>query len=111
LARTAAVSEVEVSVSTDSELNVRATTRRKAASSRSAGTAASVKTRAIIVAMSGSIMPTPLAMPTTDAPPARADATLGRVSVVMMARAAATASVPAKGGRTAARPARTRSIG
>ncbi len=42
--------------------------------------------------MSGSIMPTPLASPTTRAGPAQRSAVFGRVSVVMMARATSTAS-------------------
>ncbi len=61
------------------------------ASSSSAATAASVQNRVISVAMSGSIIPTPLAMPTT-APPRRrrscARRTLATVSVVMIAAAA-----------------------
>jgi hypothetical protein len=53
---------------------------------------ASVKTNASMVAMSGAIMPDPLAMPAmaTSAPPIRAVAVapFGKVSVVMMALAA-----------------------
>ena len=62
-----AVSLVDVSVSTLTQLNVRSTTRRNVASSSSAPISASVVITAIIVAMSGSIIPTPLAMPTTTA--------------------------------------------
>ena len=68
---------------------------------------------AIIVAMSGSIIPTPLAMPTTRAGPAPtvAAATLATVSVVMIP-AAAPLGVGAVGrGGIAATPARMRSIG
>uniref|UniRef100_A0A6J7Q2U8 Unannotated protein n=1 Tax=freshwater metagenome TaxID=449393 RepID=A0A6J7Q2U8_9ZZZZ len=65
LASTIAVSLVEVSVSTDTELKVLSTTLRNIASSASGAISASVKIRAIIVAMFGSIMPTPLATPTT----------------------------------------------
>src|SRR4028118_1094328 len=53
---------------------------------------ASVKTKDSMVAMSGAIMPAPLAMPlrVTSTPPSRAVrvATFGKVSVVMMALAA-----------------------
>ena len=69
-----------------------------------------------MVAMSGSIMPTPLAMPTTLASPpstVRTDAlaTLGWVSVVMIPVAAANASVPSNGPCNDDRCARIRSIG
>ena len=57
-----------------------------------ASTSASVRTNASMVAMSGSIMPTPLATPTTRAGPACCTAVLGTVSVVIMARATLTAS-------------------
>ena len=55
-----------------------------------------MSTTAIIVAMSGSIIPTPLAIPTTRAGPSPtvAEATLGTVSVVMIPRAASSAEVP-----------------
>ena len=88
----AAVSLVDVSVSMLSALNVRSMTRRKAASSGSGSMAASVRKRVMRVAMSGSIIPTPLAMPTTRAGPTAASDALGTVSVVMMARAAPSAS-------------------
>ena len=80
------MSLVEVSVSTETQLNVRSMTRRKTASSRSPSTAASVNNRVISVAMSGSIMPTPLATPTTRAadPAMVASAVFITVSVVMM---------------------------
>ena len=63
--------------------------------------------------MSGSIIPTPLAMPTTRAGPSPipASATFGTVSVVIIARAAATASVPSGRPGIAATPARMRSSG
>ena len=66
---TTAVSDVEVSVSTDRLLNVGATTRRHSASRRSGSIAASVKAKVSIVAMLGSIMPTPFAIATTRADP------------------------------------------
>ena len=74
-------------------------------------TATSVAKKASMVAMSGRIMPAPLAMPVTTARrPAITkvrETSLGRVSVVMMARAArgqASASRPARAaGRAAAR--------
>ena len=107
----AAVSLVEVSVSMLSALKVRSITRRNIRSRSAVSTATSVRNSVISVAMSGSIMPTPLAMPTTRASPTAACATLGTVSVVMIARAAATASVPSNGGASEARWDRTRSIG
>ncbi len=65
--------------------------------------------------MSGSIMPTPLAIPTTRAVPvvagSVATATFGWVSVVMIPVAAAVAVVPSNGGRSDARCERIRSIG
>ena len=77
LAMMAAVSLVDVSVSMLSALNVRSMTRRKVASSGPGSTAASVRKRVMRVAMSGSIIPTPLAMPTTRAGPAAALGHLG----------------------------------
>ena len=64
------------------------------------GTSASVSTNASIVAMSGSIIPTPLATPTMLAVSPSvvgtfAEATFGRVSVVIMAVATSTASCSA----------------
>ena len=113
LASTTAVSLVDVSVSMLTQLNVRSTTRRKRSSSSAASTSASVTSTAIIVAMSGSIIPTPLAMPTTRAGPSPtvASATLATVSVVMMPMAARTASVSSGSRRHAATPARIRSSG
>ena len=99
----AAVSLVDVSVSMLNALKVRSITRRNSPSSASAATLASVQNSAISVAMSGSIIPTPLAMPTTRASPAVAAATFGTVSVVMIALAAANASVPVNGHASAAR--------
>jgi hypothetical protein len=63
--------------------------------------------------MSGSIIPTPLAMPTTRAGPApiMASAVFGTVSVVMIPRAAAVTSTPSGAVGSAATPARIRSIG
>ncbi len=96
------MSDVEVSVSTESELNVRSTTRPNMRSSSAAGSSASVNTKANIVAMSGSIMPTPLATPTIRQSPTCASAILGTVSVVIIASATAPASVT---GKRSARPA------
>jgi len=54
--------------------------------------------------MSGSIIPTPLAMPTTCASPAVASATFATVSVVMIALAASVSVAPeASGQRSASR--------
>ena len=66
--------------------------------------------------MSGSIMPTPLAIPTIDATPPSpvgtvADATLATVSVVIMAVAAGSASATSNGSASVSSFLRTRSIG
>ena len=81
-----------MSESTVMALNERSTALLSSACSAGAAIGASVKTNDSIVAMSGAIMPAPLAMPliVTSASPSltRAVATLGNVSVVMIARAA-----------------------
>jgi HK97 family phage major capsid protein len=104
---------VEVSVSTDTQLNVRSITRRNIASSSPASTRASVNTSEMRVAMSGSIIPTPLATPTTRAPEPsmRVSASLWTVSVVMIPRATDSASSSGRGEGIEARPARIRSMG
>ena len=61
------MSLVEVSVSMLTALRLRSITRRKDASSWARLISASVRKNASSVAMSGSIMPTPLAIPTIDA--------------------------------------------
>ena len=92
VAKSISVSDVEVSLSTVMQLNEASTPRDSSACSAGAAIGASVKTKLSIVAMSGAIMPAPLAMPliVTGTPPisAVAVASLGKVSVVMMARAA-----------------------
>jgi hypothetical protein len=70
-----------------------------------------VRTNDSIVARFGSSMPTPLATPTTVASPARARRTLGRVSVVMIAAATASASRSGSCTGIPCRPGRMRSIG
>ena len=72
-----AMSLVEVSVSTLKALKVLSTIRRKISSSLSELISASVVMTAIIVAIFGSIMPTPFAIPTIVAGPTEADATFG----------------------------------
>ena len=93
VANSSTVSLVEVSLSTVVQLKLAATPRASIACKAAAGIAASVKTKQSIVAMSGAIMPLPLAMPQmrTSVSPIRAVrvAALGKVSVVMMPRAAA----------------------
>ena len=73
-------------------LNVSSTASRSARSSSGCGTAASVVTNPSIVAIIGSIIPEPFAMPpiVTSRPPIaiRAAASFGNGSVVMIARAA-----------------------
>ena len=70
-------------------LNVSTTPSRSSACKAGAAIGASVKTKASMVAMSGAIMPAPLAKPlmVTVAPPSRAlaVASFGNVSVVMIA--------------------------
>ena len=92
LASSITQSLVEHSPSTVMALNVSSTTSRSARSSSGLGTAASVVTKPSIVAIIGSIMPEPLAMPpmATSRPPmlTRAAASFGNGSVVMIARAA-----------------------
>ena len=113
LARITAVSLVLVSVSTETQFSVRFTTSRNTESSDGASIAASVNTIAIIVAMSGSIMPTPFATPTMRAPDPATVASwiLCTVSVVMMPRATSSASWWGSGTGRRSMPARMRSIG
>src|SRR5207249_4902468 len=86
------VSFVLVSPSTEMALKLRSATRRNSGCSPAGSPTASVVSTASSVAMSGWIMPAPLAMPPTVTIPAgvskRTAQCLGRVSVVMMARAA-----------------------
>ena len=86
------MSLVEVSPSTVIELNERFAACRSSRSRTGAGRSASVKTKASMVAMSGAIMPDPLAMPpmTTGVSPIRAvaPAPFAKVSVVRIASAA-----------------------
>ena len=93
LARMAKVSLVEVSPSTEIMLKVFSVTWWMALSSMAGLMAQSVVTKQSMVAMLGWIMPLPLEMPPTFTvlPPisTSAAASLGRVSVVMMAVAAA----------------------
>ena len=92
LAKNITESEVDVSPSTESRLKVASVTRRSIARSRTGEIFASVARKQSIVAMLGSIMPAPLAIPwsVTFSPPSanRAEATLAKVSVVRIASAA-----------------------
>src|SRR2546425_5019871 len=82
------VSFVLVSPSTEMALKLRSATRRNSGCSPAGSPTASVVSTASSVAMSGWIMPAPLAMPPTVTIPAgvskRTAQCLGRVSVVMM---------------------------
>ncbi len=93
MANSSSVSEVELSLSTVIALNEASVASPSSACSTGAGMAASVTTKANIVAMSGAIMPEPLAMPAsvtgTPSIVQRAAAPFGNVSVVMIAPAAA----------------------
>ena len=92
VAKASSVSDVDVSPSIVTALNVSMTAPETIACNAGAAIGASVNTNDSIVAMSGAIMPAPLAMPqiVTVALPsfARAVATFGNVSVVMIALAA-----------------------
>ena len=92
VANISSVSEVEVSPSMVTALNESATPAFNSACNAGAEIGASVKMKDSIVAMSGAIMPAPLAMPlmVTVALPSftLAVATFGNVSVVMIALAA-----------------------
>ena len=93
VANASTVSDVEVSPSMVTALNVSTTPSRNNDCKTGAAIGASVKMKASMVAMSGAIMPAPLAKPlmVTSVPRSRmrAVANFGNVSVVMMALAAA----------------------
>ena len=101
VANTISVSEVEVSPSIVTALKLSFTPSLRSFCSTAAETGASVKTNDSMVAMSGAIIPAPLAMPlmVTAALPmlVLAVATFGNVSVVMIALAAScqNSSLPA----------------
>ena len=108
VAKSSTVSLVDVSESTVMRLKLRSTDVERHCWSSVGSTGRSVKTKASIVAMSGAIMPLPLAMPTTwlTPPSIRRAEPLAKVSVVRMASAdAAHASgeaaptAPARAGR------------
>ena len=99
VANRSSVSDVEVSPSTVTQLNDLSAARLSSGCRAGARIGASVNTKASMVAMSGAIMPAPLAMPlrVTSTSPSCAVrvATLGKVSVVMMALAASSQPVSA----------------
>ncbi len=108
VAAASTVSEVEVSLSTVMQLKLRSAASASRACSVTGGSFASVKAKASIVAMSGAIMPEPLAIPVnvTGTPPISAwrTAPLGKVSVVMIASAAACqGAVPSASARSSRR--------
>ncbi len=78
------MSEVLVSVSTESMLNVSSTAARNARSSVDASIRASVNAKTSIVAMFGSIIPEPLPTTVSVAFPTGRETAFGCVSVVMM---------------------------
>jgi hypothetical protein len=90
----AQVSDVLVSLSTESMLNETSTAWRSIRSRAAASSAASVKTYASIVAMSGAIIPEPLATQVMVASPTRSERALGWVSVVMIPSAPMIGSSP-----------------
>src|SRR5512146_3293282 len=89
----AQVSDVLVSVSTDSMLNETCTAARSMRSSDDGSIAASVKMYASIVAMFGSIMPDPFATHVIMASPTFAEMAFGYVSVVMIPAAPTSGSI------------------
>ena len=97
MAKKSSVSEVEVSLSTVTQLKLLSVPFFSNVCSTGAAMGASVKTKESIVAMSGAIMPAPLAIPliVTSTPPMVAVrvATFGKVSVVMIALAASSQAV------------------
>ena len=100
-ASSATVSLVDWQPSESSRSKVRRVAARSAASHAAASTSASVVSTTSMVASAGASMPAPLAMPPTVQPPGeRCAAAFGRVSVVMIARAASSPPVVAeRGGR------------
>ena len=92
VAKASTVSEVDVSPSMVTALNVSVTPSRNNDCSTGAAIGASVKRKASMVAMSGAIIPAPLAKPlmVTSVPRrrTRAVASFGNVSFVIMALAA-----------------------
>ena len=113
VAASSTVSLVEVSESTVIRLKLASTDRPSASCRTGAGTARSVNTKASMVAMSGEIIPEPLAMPATLAwvPATGAHAPLGKVSVVLMASAAARQPAGAASARPSTRPPTAASSG
>ena len=106
VAASSTVSLVEVSESTVMRLKLFSTDAARHSCAVGESTAKSVNTKASMVAMSGAIMPLPLAMPVTWAlvPATGADATLGNVSVVPMATAAASQAFGSGAERPATSP-------
>ena len=89
LASSSTVSLVDMQPSESIRSNVIRVAARSAASRASGPATASVVSTQSMVAMAGASMPAPLAMPPTVQPVPCATVVLGRVSVVMMASAAA----------------------
>ena len=106
MAKSSTVSLVEVSESTVIRLKLRSTAPASRACSTGAGRSASVNANPSIVAMSGAIIPLPLAIAATRtvSPSRRASppAPFGKVSVVRMASAAARQRSGAGGARACA---------
>src|SRR5713226_1936878 len=106
---------VEVSPSMLMRLNERAAAWATRCCSASRETAASVATNPSMVAMSGRVMPAPLAIPVTVTPGlssrARCDRALGTVSVVMIVSAARAQLSSRRSATHAGRPATMRSSG
>src|SRR5882672_10603443 len=102
---------VEVSPSTLMRLKESSAASVTSLSRARCESAASVATKPSMVAMSGRIMPAPLAMPVTVAPPARRDLALGTVSVVMIPSAARAQLSSRRSAMQAGRPATMRATG
>ena len=107
VANSSTLSLVEVSPSTVTQLKLRSVTSESSFCKTGASMAASVKTKPSMVAMSGAIIPEPLQKPlmVTVVSPITACrvAALGKVSVVMIARAASDHAVSERPASTAGR--------
>ncbi len=106
LASTVTVSLVDMQPSESSRSKLTRVAARRAASSWSAGTTASVVSTTSMVASCGASMPAPLAIPPMDHPSPSTTTFLGTESVVMIAVAASSPPVPFSAPWAASTPSR-----
>ena len=111
LASSSTVSLVDWAPSTVSRLKLPATAARRMSCNSAGSAAASVVSTASIVAMFGSSIAAPLAMPPTVKPPPSTVTSLGTVSVVIMALAASPPPRACRAATTRGMPAAMTSIG